>query len=79
VRRQKSLGDHWLDDKGWSFTPLSTTVTAAACGWTPMAVGGRLAAEPGKPIKRVRLVVIADGFQANEELHVDDVALYRME
>jgi hypothetical protein len=68
-----------LDDKGQNLPSLGTTLRATACDWTRMAVAGEIPAESGgKPVKRVRLIVIVDGFEPGEEVHVDDVAMFKI-
>ena len=69
-----------LDEQGNNLPSLSTTVTAAACGWTRIATAGDIPAVIGKRrVKKVRLIVIVDGFGTKDEVHIDDVALFRVE
>ena len=70
-----------LDENGQNLPgAISTTMRAATCDWTRLAVAGEIPAEiGGKPAKRVRLIVIVDGFEPGEEVHLDDVAMYRIE
>ncbi len=69
-----------LDEKGHSLTPLSTTIRADQCDWTRLAVAGDVPPERSKktPVKRLRLCVILDSLGTDEEVHVDDVAVYRI-
>ena len=70
-----------LDEGGQNLPgALSTTMRATACDWTRLAVAGEIPAEiGGKPARSVRLIVIVDGFEPDEEVHLDDVAMYRIE
>ncbi len=70
-----------LDENGQNLPgAISTTMRAAACDWTRLAVAGDLPAQiGGKPAKSVRLIVIVDGFAPDEEVHLDDVAMFRIE
>jgi len=69
-----------LDEKGQNLPAIGTTVRAAACDWTRIAAAGEIpAAIDGKAVQRVRLIVIVDGFEPDEEIHLDDVAMYRIE
>lgn len=68
-----------LDDEGKNLPSISTTMRATACDWTRLTVAGAIPAQPGgQPPKRVRLIVIVDGFQPDEEVHIDDVAMFRI-
>ncbi len=71
-----------LDEQGQNLPApgLTTTVPAVAGDWTRLAVAGEIPATiDNKPVKRVRLIVIVDGFQPDEEVYIDDVAMCRIE
>jgi len=69
-----------LDDQGQNLPSISTTMRATACDWTRLTVAGQIPAQPGgEPPRRVRLIVIVDGFQPDEEVHIDDVAMFKIE
>jgi len=69
-----------IDETGANLPAISHSVQAAPGPWTPIAVAGEVPAQiRGKPVHSVRLIVIVDGFQADEEVHLDDVAMYRVE
>jgi len=70
-----------LDEDGHNLPgAISTTMRAGACDWTRLAVAGEIPAKTGgKAAKAVRLIVIVDGFEPDEEVHLDDVAMYRIE
>ena len=70
-----------LGEKGQNLASgLSTSVRAQAGDWRRLAVAGRVPASiGGEAVKRVRLIVIVDGFEPGEEVHIDDLALYRIE
>ena len=68
---------HWTLGATWR---PSTTIHARAGDWIRLAAGGAIpAAVDGKPVKSVRLILIVDGLQADEELHVDDLAMFRLD
>ena len=69
-----------LDEKGVNLPAISTTVSARACDWRRVAAAGEIPAEiNGKPVKVVRLIVIVHGFEPGEEVHLDDLAMFRIE
>ena len=71
-----------LDEKGANLTSamLSTAAPGRTCDWTRLAVAGEIpAAVGGKRIRKVRMIVIVDGFGPKEEVHLDDIALYRID
>ena len=69
-----------LDEQGNNLRSLSSTIRAQACDWTRIAVAGELpAAIDGKRVNRARLIVLIDGFEPDEEVHVDDVAMFKLE
>lgn len=69
-----------LDTQGANLSGPSTTIHARAGDWIRLAAGGAIpAAVDGKPVKSVRLILIVDGLQADEELHVDDLAMFRLD
>lgn len=69
-----------IDGKGQNLSTLSSSIRATQCGWTRLAIAGEVPPDSSKAaaVKKIRLVVIVDGFGPNEEVHVDDVALYRI-
>ena len=65
---------------GENLPALSTTVRAVKGGWTRIATAGDLPAKiGGKRVERVRLIVVVDGFEPDEEIHLDDVAMFPIE
>ena len=70
-----------IDENGKNMGSLSTTIRATRCDWTRIAVAGAVPPEAGKAdrVKKLRLVVIVDGLEPSDEVHVDDVALYKIE
>ena len=71
-----------LDEKGKNLTSLSTTVVVQAGPWRRLAVAGTIPAEiAGKAASKARLIAFIDGqeHQVVEELHIDDLAMYRIE
>jgi hypothetical protein len=69
-----------LDDQNANLPGISTTVRAKAGDWTRVAAAGEIPAEiGGKPVKSVRLIVIVDGFGPEEEVHLDDLTMFRIE
>ena len=70
-----------LDEQGQNLpVVVARQVRATACDWTRIAVAGQVPAEAdGKKIEQVRLIVLIDGFAPGEEVHIDDVAMYRIE
>jgi hypothetical protein len=69
-----------LDEAGQNLPGLSTVMRATACDWTRLATAGDIPAEiGGKPVRSVRLIVIVDSFEPDEEVFVDDVAMFRIE
>jgi len=58
----------------------SSVMPATAGGWRRIVVGGTIPAKvDGHPVERVRLIAIVDGFEPGEEVHLDDLALYRID
>ena len=58
----------------------STVIRAAACDWMPIATAGDVPAKVGnEEVKKVLLIIIVDGFEPGEEVHLDDVAMFRLE
>jgi len=69
-----------LDAKGANLPGPSTTIHARAGDWMRLATGDSIpAAIDGKPVKSVRLILVVDGLQGDEELHVDDMAMFRLD
>ncbi len=69
-----------VDEQGNNLPGLSTTMPARKCGWTRLAVDGQVPAKVGgKPVKQVRLIAIVDGFGPDEEVYLDDLAMYRVD
>ncbi len=67
------------DGKNLSRGP-STSVQATAGDWRRLFVAGKIpTAIAGKAVKSLRLIVIVDGFEPGEEVHIDDVAVFRIE
>ncbi len=69
-----------LDENGQNLPAISSTIRAAACDWTRIATAGEIPATiDGRKVAKVRLIVIVDGFEADEEVHLDDVAMFRID
>ncbi len=69
-----------VDEKNANLPAISTTVRAKAGDWTRVAAAGEIPAEiSGKPVKSVRLIVIVDGFEPDEEVHLDDLTMFKIE
>ncbi len=75
-----SLNITLRDEKGTNLTTIGTTTAASACDWTRMAVAGSVPKEVrGKAVKNAMLIIVVDGFGADEEVHIDDVSMFRIE
>ena len=58
----------------------STQIRAGKCDWMPIAVAGDVPARAGKDeVTTVLLIVVVDGFEPGEEVHIDDVTMFRLE
>ena len=69
-----------LDEQGANLPAVSTTVRAKAGDWTRVAAAGEIPAEiNGKPVKSVRLIVIVDGFEPDEEVYLDDLTMFKLD
>ena len=69
-----------LDEQNANLPAISTTARAKAGDWTRLAAAGEIPKEiGGKRVKAVRLIVIVDGFEPDEEVHVDDLVMFRIE
>lgn len=69
-----------LDEQNVNLPAISTTTRAKAGDWTRLAVAGEIPKEiGGKTVKAVRLIVIVDGFEPDEEVHLDDLVVFRIE
>ena len=68
-----------LDKAGANLASISTTLPAVAGDWTRIATAGEIPAVDGSPTTRVRLIVIVDGLGPEDEVHIDDVAMFRVE
>jgi len=67
-----------LDENGKNLPEIAHSVRVTAGPWTRVAVAGEIPAElRGKLVRRVRLIVVVDGFEPGEEIYLDDVAMYR--
>jgi hypothetical protein len=68
-----------LDATNANLPAVSTTVRASAGDWTRVAAAGEIPAEiDGKPVKSLRLIVIVDGFEPDEDVHLDDLAMFKI-
>jgi hypothetical protein len=68
-----------VDENNNNLTAISTTMKAQACDWTRIAAAGELPEIiDGKRVKTVRLIIVIDGFEPGEEVHVDDVAMFKI-
>ena len=70
-----------VDEDGENLSSgFSTSARAAPGEWRRLFVSGAIpAAVGGRAVRRIRLIVIVDGFEPGEEAHIDDVALYRVD
>jgi hypothetical protein len=69
-----------LGPNGENLPEISTTARAAACQWTRLATAGEIPAEiRGKRVTGVRLIAVVDGFEDGEEIHLDDLAMFRID
>ena len=70
-----------LDEKGQNLSSgPSCMMRATAGGWRRLAIAGDVPAKiDGRRVKSVRLIVIVNGFEPGEEVHIDDVAMYRID
>ena len=76
-----TLGMTLLDEDGTNLPSdhLSASIRAIAGDWTPIAVAGNVPANvDGKTVTSARLIVIVDGFAPQDEVHIDDVAVFRL-
>jgi len=70
-----------LNEEGTNLSSgeLSAKIAADACEWTPIAVAGTIPEEVGgETVEAVRLIVIVDGFGPGEDVHIDDVTMFRL-
>ena len=69
-----------LDDQGKNLPAIESTIRAEAGEWRRLAVAGTIPATLRKrQVKRVRLIVILNAPEPIPEVHIDDVALYRID
>lgn len=69
-----------LDESGANLPDVSTTVRAKPGDWKQIAAAGEIPAEINeKTVKSLRLIVVVDGFESDEEVHLDDMALFKLE
>jgi hypothetical protein len=69
-----------MDENGHNLTAISTTIKAQACDWTRIAAAGELPEViDGKKVKTVRLIIVIDGLEPGEEIHVDDMAMFKIQ
>jgi len=71
----------FLDGKGQNLPGgLSNEVRVAPGNWRQIAIAGATPApNAGRTPRSARLLVIVNGFDPSEEVHIDDVALYRID
>ncbi len=75
-----SLNITLRDEKGTNLTTIGTLTAASARDWTRIAVAGSVPKEVrGKAVKNAMLIVVVDGFAPDEEVHIDDVSMFRIE
>jgi hypothetical protein len=68
-----------MDEQGRNLSEIATSLNAVRCDWTPLTVTGEIKAEySGRPVKKVRLIVILDGFGPAESVEMDDVVVSRL-
>jgi hypothetical protein len=69
-----------LDEQGANLPGPSTIIRARAGDWTRIATAGDIPAEINKKrVKSLRLIVVLDGFDPDEEVYLDDLAMLRIE
>ena len=69
-----------VDENNLNLTAVTTTMKAQACDWTRIAAAGELPEIiDGKKVKTLRLIIVIDGFQPGEEVHVDDMAMFKIQ
>ncbi len=57
----------------------STSITPEPGRWQAVATGGDIPAElSGKDVAEMLLIVVVNGFEPDEKVYIDDVALYRL-
>ncbi|NLS93395.1 MAG: DUF4838 domain-containing protein [Planctomycetaceae bacterium] len=68
-----------LDEQNANLPAVSTMVRAKAGDWTRVAAAGEIPAEiDGKRVKSLRLIVVVDGFEPDEEIHIDDLTMFKI-
>ena len=68
-----------MDEEGNNLPDLSNTLVAEACDWTRIATAGEVPEKiNGRQVKKIKLIVLVNGFGPEEEVHLDDVALFRV-
>lgn len=69
-----------LDEQNANLPAVSTVVRAKAGDWTRVAAAGEIpAAINDKPVKSLRLIVVVDGFGPDEEVHLDDLMMFKID
>ena len=67
------------DAKGRNLPTPSTIVPAAPGPWKPMALVLDVPAAVGKkPVKQVLFLIVLNGFGPDDEVYIDDMAMYRL-
>ena len=69
-----------VDENNHNLTAISTTMKAQACDWSRIAAAGELPEViDGKKVKSVRMIIVIDGFEPGEEVHVDDMGMFKIQ
>ena len=68
-----------LGEKGQNLPTLAGTVRAKAGDWRAIAIAGEIPAKvKGESVSKVRLIVLIDGFEPGEEVHIDDCMMLKL-
>ncbi len=68
-----------LDEQGNNLPDLSTVIPLTKGDWIPMAVAGPVPSElNGRPVASIRLIVVLDGLEPDDVVHIDDVKIVRI-
>lgn len=69
-----------LDEQRANLPALSTIIPARSGDWRRVAIAGEIPAMlNNKAVQSLRLIVILDGFGPDEEVHLDDLVLTRLD
>lgn len=68
-----------LDEQGRNLPSLSTTIGLVEGDWIRLAVAGPIPAQlGGRSVAKVRLIVILDGLEPDDVVHIDEVRMVRI-